>query len=218
MSISLFGIWEQKKNVAPTLVKVLQSYQSQNGTVFETGLATSAHWLFQHTQGTWQTVLAQLKKQPLHGLVGIAYAYQSDPDEEKAPLSINERLALVLDGTINNITELRDDLWRLGYEDVDQQTDSEIVLLQISRYSELAGIPLPDALLITVNRLQGDFAIMAVEVSEESLIAAQRGNYQLALGVREETIYISSNVEMLKTLGARVMQLKGRHVVLHSAN
>jgi glucosamine--fructose-6-phosphate aminotransferase (isomerizing) len=219
MSISLFGVWETKKNVASTLVNVLQSYQSQNGTCFEAGIATSARWMFFKGQDTWQTVLDQLKKQSLYGLVGIAYAYQINPDEEKkAPLFINKRLALVLDGTINNINALKDELWQLGYEKVEQQTDSEIVRLLITRYVEYARIPLVDALLVTVNRLQGDFAIIAVEVYEESLIAAQRGHSQLALGVRDETIYISSDVEVLKTLGARVMQLKGSHVVLHSVN
>jgi len=142
------------------------------------------------------------------------------PDESEvqyARFYATEHLAIVHNGVIENNPELREELMSLGYE-FESKTDSELILRLLGRYLDI-GLSPKEAISVTIIRLHGFFAMIALFAGEEEqLIAARRGN-PLAIGLGEEALYVSSDANTLEPLSRQVIQLEeGSPAVLSSVN
>ena len=150
-----------------------------------------------------------LSKLPLQGRFGIAYTRWTNQDEaplHHIPFYATERVAIVHNGMIENYRELRHELIKLGYE-FETQTDSEVLLRLISRYLDI-GLSPTEAMSVTLMRLHGFFAIIALFAEEEgNLIAARRG-HPLAIGLGESALYVGSDINTLTPLANQILELE----------
>ena len=102
--------------------------------------------------------------EPYFGSTGIAHtrwATHGKPSGVNAhPHTSGQRVALVHNGIIENHALLRAELIAAGYE-MTSATDTEVIVHLLHRHLE-AGLPLLHALQLTVERLEGAYALAAV--------------------------------------------------------
>lgn len=137
---------------------------------------------------------------PLDGSVGLAHtrwATHGIPSESNAhPLLVNDEIALVHNGIIENFSALRTELIELGCQ-FSSDTDSEVILQLI--YSNVsAGMKFLPALWETFSRLEGAYAIGVLAKSQPGKIFAIRKDCPLVIGIGISENYIASDVLALR--------------------
>jgi len=116
----------------------------------------------------------------------------------------NERVGLAFYGVLERVPHLlrqqliRDCPWA--------QTDGEIVLSLLNYYLE-RDVSAKDAMTLTLARLPGYFAVMALFAEENVLMVARLG-CPLAIGVDKNAIYLSSDTSALSKLFRRIVQIE----------
>ncbi len=211
----IFGILNDK-NVNSTLLQGLQ--RMENGGYDAISVATVADGRIQWQEA--KDLHSLLPELSTGGRFGIAYTSkgcQNESEVQYARFYATEHLAIVHNGVIENNPELREELMSLGYE-FESKTDSELILRLLGRYLDI-GLSPKEAISVTIMRLHGFFAMIALFAGEEEqLIAARRGN-PLAIGLGEEALYVSSDANTLEPLSRQVIQLEeGSPAVLSSVN
>jgi glucosamine--fructose-6-phosphate aminotransferase (isomerizing) len=132
------------------------------------------------------------------GTTGIGHtrwATHGAPTEENAHphLSNDGRFAVVHNGIIENYAALREELIRDGYR-FESETDTEVIVHLVEMY--YAG-SVRDALIKTVNRLRGSYALGVICSEEPGKIYAVREASPLIIGVGAGENYFASDVTAL---------------------
>jgi glucosamine--fructose-6-phosphate aminotransferase (isomerizing) len=144
-----------------------------------------ANLLLHKQQGKVAALERIQRQQPILGCTGIAHtrwATHGEPSQVNAhPHTAGNRLALVHNGIIENHTALRAELVAAGREPV-SATDSELVALMLE--AELrTGAQLLEAMQKVVPRLDGAFALAAIDSSHPDQVVAARRGSPLVIGV-----------------------------------
>ncbi len=98
------------------------------------------------------------------------------------------QIAVVHNGIIENYQELRDEL---GKENFVSETDTEVIAHLIAKYRK--ELPFKEAVLKTIQRLEGRYAIVVMNVGENYLIAARRGS-PLIVGIGDGEYFLASDI------------------------
>ncbi len=115
-----------------------------------------------------------------HGGVTDANAHPHFDPEKK--------IAVVHNGIIENYLEIRDEL---GKENFVSETDTEVIAHLIAKYRK--DNPFKEAVLKAIQRLEGRYAIVVLNVGENYLIAARRGS-PLIVGVGKDEVFLASDI------------------------
>ena len=102
--------------------------------------------------------------------------------------SADKSIAVVHNGIIENYEEIRD---MLGREHFVSDTDTEVIPQLIAKYRKEMGFK--EAVLETIKKLKGRYAIVVTNVGENYLIAARRGS-PLIVGVGENEYFLASDI------------------------
>ncbi len=97
-------------------------------------------------------------------------------------------IAIVHNGIIENFQEIRDEL---GHGIFKSETDTEVIAQLIGKYRK--EMDFKEAVLKTIERLEGRYAIVVMNKGEEFLIAARRGS-PLIVGVGEDEYFLASDI------------------------
>ena len=143
------------------------------------------------------------------GTTGIGHtrwATHGAPTEENAHphLSNDGRFAVVHNGIIENYAALREELIRDGYH-FQSETDTEVIVHLVEMY--YAG-SVRDALIKTVNRLRGSYALGVICSEEPGKIYAVREASPLIIGVGVGENYFASDVTALVNYTRSVIYLE----------
>ncbi|MEM1114001.1 MAG: glutamine--fructose-6-phosphate transaminase (isomerizing) [Pseudomonadota bacterium] len=148
--------------------------------------------------------------QPVLGCVGIAHtrwATHGEPSAANAhPHVSGNRVALVHNGIIENHEAMRQELVNAGYEFL-SMTDSEVVAHLLHQTLE-QGVDLPAAMSAVVKRLEGAYALAAVDANNpEQLVAARQGS-PLVVGVGIGEYFLASDQLALRQVTDRFIYLE----------
>ncbi len=200
-------------NVTPTLLEELQCLEMEYGDFKEVAIATSMEGRVQSQNShSLQLLQKQLPEPPLSGHLGMAYTGSKSPEDLEKPYSThlcaNERVAIAYHGVIEN----RQPEWL----DIETQTDGDIFLTTLNHYLEINEISPFSAMTLTIKRLQGCFAVMALFAQEDFLVVAHR-DCQVAISVDDFLTDSGSDTKALIRLSRSVTLLKKRSpTVLYS--
>lgn len=140
-----------------------------------------------------------LSQEPLVGQVGIAHtrwATHGVPNEANAhPHLSTDQVAVVHNGIIENHDQLRGELIEAGFH-FESETDTEVIAHQIAFYLAESR-DLLSAVLRTVNRLQGAFAIAVIAASDPQRLIACRQGSPLVVGFGIGEHFVASDVQAL---------------------
>ncbi|HEX2062184.1 MAG TPA: glutamine--fructose-6-phosphate transaminase (isomerizing), partial [Thermoanaerobaculia bacterium] len=120
------------------------------------------------------------------------------------------RIAVVHNGIIENHDSLRAELERDGHA-FSSETDTEVVAHLLE--SHLAeGVSLTEALLQTVRRLEGAFALVCVSADEPETIAVARQEPPIIVGVTDDVGLVGSDIPALLSFTRDVIPLENNQV------
>ncbi|NQX87370.1 MAG: glutamine--fructose-6-phosphate transaminase (isomerizing) [Halioglobus sp.] len=149
------------------------------------------------------------EEDPLQGNTGIAHtrwATHGEPSGENAhPHVSGERIALVHNGIIENHAALRDELVNGGYQ-MSSATDTEVIV-HLLHSNMQDGVSLMQAMQKTVARLEGAYALAAVDcLSPDTVVGARKGS-PLVVGVGIGENFLASDQMALRQVTDRFIYL-----------
>ncbi len=158
-----------------------------------------------------------LGDQELKGEIGIGHTrwatHGSVAEVNAHPLTdCRQEIAIVHNGIIENYQELKEELIKEGHI-FKSETDSEVIAHLLEKYAQKED--LPTALLKTVKRLKGTYAILAISQREPFLLGAKLGS-PLLVGFSKEDKIIASDILALVGVSKKVFVLDDFEIALLS--
>ncbi|MEJ7870885.1 MAG: glutamine--fructose-6-phosphate transaminase (isomerizing) [Rubrobacteraceae bacterium] len=121
-------------------------------------------------------------------------------------------VAVVHNGIIENHVELREELRERGFE-FRSETDTEVIAHLLAE-RVTAGEPLREALVGTLKRLRGSFAVAAMSAEEPGTIVAARHQSPLVVGLGEGENFLASAVQALLGNTRRFLFVENGEIVV----
>ncbi len=138
---------------------------------------------------------------------------------------LNENIAVVHNGTIENNNEIRARLIKQNYQ-FKGDTDTEVVLNLIQYYID-NKYSIFDAFKQTIREIKGNYAIATLFAQDNEAIYCAKKGSPLSFSVGDEEIYVASDVNALTLFVDKVVSLedgdvaiifKNKHKILNLAN
>jgi glucosamine--fructose-6-phosphate aminotransferase (isomerizing) len=155
-------------------------------------------------EGKLKNLEAKLEHAPLQGAIGIGHtrwATHGKPTETNAHPHASDRLAVVHNGIIENFKSLREELTAKGHRFA-TETDSEVAAFLVT--DEMAAGKAPaEAVLASLKRMRGAFALVYLFQGETNLLIGARQGAPLAVGYGDGPLHRSRCVSRRGRLGDR---------------
>ena len=189
----IVGILGQKP-VASDLVDALRRLEYRGYDSAGVATVEDGHLDRRRAEGKLRNLELRLSNQPLQGRTGLGHtrwATHGKPVERNAHPHMNERVAVVHNGIIENFQELREELTGKGHK-FQTETDTETVLHLVSDYMD-QGLPPIEAAQSALRRLRGAFALAIIFAGEDNLMIGARQGPPLAIGYGDGEMYLGSD-------------------------
>jgi len=138
-----------------------------------------------------EKMIAEKPKSKL-GIAHTRWATHGEPSEINAhPHKSQDSVYIVHNGIIENYVQLREDLKKDGYEFI-SQTDSELIAHLLDFYIN-QGQSMIDAMYSTKKKLEGAYAIAAIDIKDNINLVIARNKSPLLIGVGDDEIFAASD-------------------------
>jgi len=138
-----------------------------------------------------EKMIAEKPKSKL-GIAHTRWATHGEPSEINAhPHKSQDSVYIVHNGIIENYIELREDLKKDGYEFI-SQTDSELIAHLLDLYIN-QGQPMIDAMYLAKEKLEGAYAIAAIDIKDNSNLVIARNKSPLLIGIGTDEMFAASD-------------------------
>ena len=163
-----------------------------------------------------EKMIAEKPKSKL-GIAHTRWATHGEPSEENAhPHKSNERVYIVHNGIIENYLSLKDFLEKEGYS-FTSETDSELIA-HLLDYFLTTNNSMLDAMYLMIEKLEGAYAIAAIDRNDESNIVIARNKSPLLIGLGEDELLAASDPLAIGQLTNQFIFLEDGDVANISAN
>lgn len=203
------------KNVALRLIEGLKTleyrgYDSSGIAIYNDGMLKRVR-----ASGKIAQLEQALSTTPCDGNIGIAHtrwATHGEPVEHNAHPHMNENLAIVHNGIIENYIELKENLQDKGYEFF-TQTDTETALNVLTEALKKYSSPLL-AMQEATKRLRGTYAMAILFKDYNNMLGVMRNGAPLALGFGDNEMFIGSDALALAPFSDAICYLEDGDVAL----
>ena len=138
-----------------------------------------------------EKMIAEKPKSKL-GIAHTRWATHGEPSETNAhPHKSQNSVYIVHNGIIENYVELREDLKKDGYEFI-SQTDSELIAHLLDLYIN-QGQSMIDAMYSAKEKLEGAYAIAAIDIKDNTNLVIARNKSPLLIGVGTDEMFAASD-------------------------
>lgn len=169
-------------------------------------------------KGRLANLEAQLLEEPLTGNMGIGHtrwATHGKPSDENSHPHTNEKetISVVHNGIIENYIHLREWLMEKGYK-FTSETDSEVIPHLIDFYYDGNIV---DAVMKTVTKMEGSYAIAVITSDEPDKIVAVRKDSPLIVGLGKDEFFVASDIPAVLNHTREVYLLEDQEFVVISS-
>jgi glucosamine--fructose-6-phosphate aminotransferase (isomerizing) len=213
-------ILKENKNVAPILFECLCNLEYRGYD--SVGLATYDNRInVKKAKGDIKSVNSKLNLKNMGGCLGIAHtrwASTGKPTDENSHPHLDETndIAIVHNGTLENYSELKDELIKQGHN-FKSTTDSEVIAHLIRRFMD-EGLNLENALRKTSQKLKGSYAIAAISKDEGEKIVAIRKDSPLIVAYGKEGYFVASDTPAILGYAKNVIRPKEGEITILDKN
>jgi len=195
----IFGCVLKEGNAAPVIHAALKRLEYRGYDSVGEATLHEGKLHIKKDQGKIDDVHRTRNLDDLPGSIGIGHTRWAT---HGAPLEINahphldcsREIAVVHNGIIENFDELRTDLENHGHV-FKSKTDTEVIPHMIEEtLKNNPSLGLADAVLETVKKLQGSYAIAVISSKEPDKIICARNESPLVVGVNEKNIFFASDI------------------------
>jgi glucosamine--fructose-6-phosphate aminotransferase (isomerizing) len=138
-----------------------------------------------------EKMIAEKPKSKL-GIAHTRWATHGEPSEINAhPHKSKDSVYIVHNGIIENYVELREDLKKDGYEFI-SQTDSELIAHLLDLYIN-QGQSMIDAMYLAKEKLEGAYAIAAIDIKDSTNLVIARNKSPLLIGIGTDEMFAASD-------------------------
>jgi glucosamine--fructose-6-phosphate aminotransferase (isomerizing) len=209
-----------KQAVATDLVDALRRLEYRGYDSAGVATVEEGHLDRRRAEGKLRNLEQRLHNSPLQGRTGLGHtrwATHGKPVEYNAHPHMNDRVAVVHNGIIENFQELKEELSAKGHR-FETETDTETVLHLVSDYLATGLAPI-DAARSALRRLRGAFALGLIFAGDDDLMIGARQGPPLAIGHGSGEMYLGSDAIALAPFTDTITYLEdGDWAVLSRAN
>ena len=138
-----------------------------------------------------EKMIAEKPKSKL-GIAHTRWATHGEPSEINAhPHKSQDSVFIVHNGIIENYVELKEDLKKDGYE-FSSQTDSELIAHLLDFYIN-QGQSMVDAMYSAKEKLEGAYAIAAIDIKDHANLVIARNKSPLLIGIGVNEMFAASD-------------------------
>ncbi|HRD07448.1 MAG TPA: glutamine--fructose-6-phosphate transaminase (isomerizing) [Saprospiraceae bacterium] len=161
-----------------------------------------------------ETAAALVNTEGCTGIGHTRWATHGKPDDINAHPhhSGNERLTLVHNGIIENYGAIKKALIELGHT-FKSETDTEVLVHLIEHYQMTDNLSLEAAVIKTLQKVVGAYAIVVMDNQNPDLIVGARKSSPLVLGVGNQELYLASDASPIVKYTKKVVYLNDEEVV-----
>jgi glucosamine--fructose-6-phosphate aminotransferase (isomerizing) len=168
-----------------------RGYDSAGVAILDKGLSVYK------TKGKVSKLDAFIKDKNVNGSIGIAHtrwATHGEPNKENAHphYSMNEKIAIIHNGIIENYATLKEELKGRGYR-FNSETDTEVLANLIEDVMHNESCSLQDAVLIALNQVVGAYALVVISEEDPDMLIAARKGSPMVIGIGDDEFYIASD-------------------------
>lgn len=200
-----------QRNVVPILLEGLHrlEYRGYDSAGIAVTIESKVH--LHKVKGKVKVLARLIQQQNLHASIGIAHtrwATHGKPNEINAhPHVINDSIALVHNGIIENYQQLKTELCVKHSFQFQSETDSEVIAAKIYFYRS-QGMDLRSAVIATCKQLQGAYSICVIDVTNPKQIIVAKFGSPLIIGVGVGEYFVASDSLALQNLTQNLIYLK----------
>jgi glucosamine--fructose-6-phosphate aminotransferase (isomerizing) len=126
------------------------------------------------------------------GIAHTRWATHGEPSETNAhPHKSQDSIYIVHNGIIENYVQLKEDLKQSGYE-FSSQTDSELIAHLLDHYIN-QGQSMVDAMYAAKEKLEGAYAIAAIDIKDSTNLVIARNKSPLLIGIGTDEMFAASD-------------------------
>ena len=126
------------------------------------------------------------------GIAHTRWATHGEPSETNAhPHKSQDSIYIVHNGIIENYLQLKEDLKQSGYE-FSSQTDSELIAHLLDHHIN-QGQSMVDAMYAVKEKLEGAYAIAAIDIKDSTNLVIARNKSPLLIGIGTDEMFAASD-------------------------
>lgn len=195
----IFGCIVKERDAAPVIHAALKRLEYRGYDSVGVATIQDGKIYIKKDQGKIDEVHKIHNLDDLPGSLGVGHTRWAT---HGAPLKVNAhphvdcngQIVVVHNGIIENFSELKLELENKGHVFV-SKTDTEVIAHLIEENLEInPSLSFADAVLETVKRLDGSYAIAVISTKEPYKIICARNESPLVVGVNENAIYCASDI------------------------
>lgn len=213
----IFGCIAKKENVAPLIHAALKRLEYRGYDSVGIVTVEDGRFFLKKDQGKIDDVHKMHNLDDMPGTVGIGHTRWAT---HGAPLQVNAhphvdcsgRIAVVHNGIIENFANLKVELETRGHV-FKSRTDTEVIPHLIEENLKNNPLSIENAVLETVKRLEGSYALAVVSTTEPNKIVCARNESPLVIGVNQDAVYFGSDIPAFLPLTNKVIIVEDGELV-----
>jgi glucosamine--fructose-6-phosphate aminotransferase (isomerizing) len=189
------------KKVVPVIIEGLRKLEYRGYDSAGIAVVTAEGKLeIRRAPGKLRNLEEVIAKSPIDGTYGIGHtrwATHGRPTEENAHphRDCSGQIVVVHNGIIENYLELKEKLQLEGHKFV-TETDTEVVAHLVEKHSK-GGVPLEEAVRITLKELRGIYALVLLSAKDPQKIVAARLGPPSVIGLGDGEYFVASDIPAL---------------------
>ncbi|MHA1687037.1 MAG: glutamine--fructose-6-phosphate transaminase (isomerizing) [Candidatus Heimdallarchaeaceae archaeon] len=219
----IVGIIQKEKTEIGT--EVIESLQKLEYRGYDSvGIATIVNNKLEiaKDEGTIQEVIKKIDISRIFASVAIGHtrwATHGAPSKENAHphTDCTHTISIVHNGIIENFQQLKHELLKKGHSFV-SQTDSETIVHLIEDYVYNDKLPLKQAIINAIKRLEGTYAVVVISTLEPNKIFCAKKDSPLVIGVNNQRLFCASDIPAFLSYTQQVVLLHDYEFVTLTAD